>query len=152
MSIIDSDYHSWAMLVVCCRALGDQEGVMAGARKMVSESAKALKEDPSNGAALGIHAGGHAILGHREQAMDTIHRAMLINPENINMRYNFACVLSGYLNEHDAALELLGPVLEEAGPWAVNSAALDPDLAGLHGDSRFIEMLAKARERVGLEG
>jgi len=152
VSIIESDYHSWAMFVVCCRALNDRDGVMAGARMMVSESAKALKEDPSNGAALGIHAGGHAILGNRDKAMETIKRALLINPENVNMRYNFACVLSGYLNEQDAALDLLGPVFEQAGEWLVKSAAIDPDLSGLHGDPRFTAMLAKARERCGEEG
>ena len=147
VSIIDSDYHSWTMFVVCCRALNDREGVMAGAAKMVSESAKALKEDPSNGAALGIQAGGHAILGNRDKAMETIRRALLINPENVNMRYNFACVLSGYLDEQDAALKLLEPVLEEAGEWLVKSASIDPDLSGLHGDPRFIALLSKAEER-----
>jgi len=147
VAIIDSDYHSWTMFVVCCRALNDQDGVMAGARMMVSQSAKALQEDPSNGAALGINAGGNAILGNRDKAMETIRRAMLINPENVNMRYNFACVLSGYLNDHDSALELLGPVLEEAGEWLVKSASIDPDLTALQGDPRFIALLAKARER-----
>ena len=32
---------------------------------MVSEAEKAVQQDPSNGAALGILAGGHALLGGR---------------------------------------------------------------------------------------
>ncbi len=151
VSLIESDYHSWAMLVMCYQAQGDREGVLRGAQRMLSESAKVLAEDPSNGAALGIHAGGHAILGHREQALETIDRALLIDPDNLNMRYNFACVLAVYLGEVDAALDLLEPALEQANLTLVNAAAVDPDLDPLRGNRRFEEMVAGSRKRLGLE-
>ena len=150
VAIIESDYHSWAMLVMCYQALGNRDGLLHGAKMMVSQSAKALAEDPSNGAALGIHAGGHAILGHRDKAMETIERALLINPENFNMRYNFACVLSAYLHERDASLDLLEPVFAASGPWLVKSAAIDPDMEFVRDDPRFQKMLAAAQQRLGL--
>jgi adenylate cyclase len=150
VSLIESDYHSWAILVVCRQAEGDEEGVRRCAQMMLSQSEKVLTEDPSNGAALGICAGGHAILGHREQAMETIERALLIDPENFKMRYNFACVLANYLHETDAALDLLETALANAQLTLTNAAAVDPDLDSLRGNPRFDKMLAAAQERLGI--
>ena len=38
---------------------------------------------------------------------------MLLDPDNVNMRYNFACTLVLDLHEHDAALDLLEPLFEK---------------------------------------
>jgi len=35
-------------------------------------------------------------------------RALLIEPDNANMRYNFACTLASQLNDPDGAIEILG--------------------------------------------
>ena len=151
VSLDQSDFHSWALLVMCYQALGNREGVLRGARMMHSQSEKVLSEDPSNGAALGICAGGHAILGNREQAMETIERALLIDPDNLNMRYNFACVLTAYLQEFDSALDLLEPVLETSNLGLVNATVVDPDLDLLRGIARFDNLLAAARNRLGIK-
>ena len=151
VALSETDYHSWAMVVTCYHAVGNRKAAEAGAKMMVSQSEKVLAEDPSNGAALGICAGGHAILGHREQAMETIERALLIDPDNLNMRYNFACVLAGYLLEIDAALDLLEPVLAEVKLSTVKNVAVDPDLDPLRSHPRFQKMLAAAQERLGIE-
>ena len=151
VALSETDYHSWAMVVMCYHAVGNRDAAEAGAKMMVSQSEKVLAEDPSNGAALGICAGGHAILGHREQAMETIERALLIDPDNLNMRYNFACVLAGYLLEIDAALDLLEPVLAEVKLSTVKNVAVDPDLDPLRGHPRFQKMLAAAQARLGLD-
>ena len=147
VSLIESDFHSWAMLVMCYQAQGNREGVLRGAQMMRSQAERVLAEDPSNGAALGICAGGHAILGNRELAMETIERALLIDPDNDNMRYNFACVLSAYLSEFDAALDLLEPVFARATLNLVNTAKTDPDLDPLRGNPRFEQMFAEAAQR-----
>jgi adenylate cyclase len=148
VSLIESDYHSWAVLVTYYRAQGNNEGVLRGAEMMLSQSQKVLAEDPSNGAALGISAGGHAILGHRDEAMETIQRALLIDPDNLNMRYNFACILSAYLAEVETALDLLEPVLAGAGATLVKAAAVDPDLDPLRENRRFRKMLVDANKRL----
>jgi len=151
VELIETDFHSWAMLVSCYQALGNHEGVIRGAEMMYSQSEKVLAEDPSNGAALGICAGGHAIAGNRERAMETIERALLIDPDNLRMRYNFGCILSGYLKERDAALDLLEPVLAQAGPTLTRNAAIDSDLDFLRGDPRFDNALAAALKRLRLD-
>ena len=151
VDLIETDFHSWAMLAMCYQALGDREGVLRAAEMMHSQSDKVLAEDPSNGAALGISAGGHAIVGNRDRAMETIERALLIDPDNLTMRYNFGCVLSAYLHERDASLNLLEPVFAQANPTLVKTALVDPDLDFLRGDPRFEQALADANKRLGIE-
>jgi len=139
------------MLVTCYQAQGDAANVRRGAAKMVSESQKALQQDPSNGAALGVLAGGYAILGERERAREWIDRALLIDPDNIRMKYNFACVLAAYVGDTEEALQMLGRVLATASEGLVRATETDPDLDPLREDPRFQEMIAAALQRHGIE-
>ncbi|MFL6736885.1 MAG: TIR domain-containing protein [Sphingomonas sp.] len=149
--VMESDFHAWAMLSTCYRAIGDLRKLRYAASKMVSESEKAIQNDPSNGAALGIIAGGHALLGDEERTREWIARALLIDPENLNMRYNFACVLAGHLGDKEGALSMLQGTLPIAGAFQVKVAATDTDLDILRDDPRFQKLLADANKRLGIE-
>jgi len=72
----------------------------------------------------------------------------LIDPDNLVMRYNFACDLTAALDDPAAALDMLGPVLERDSGNLVKGALTDPDLVGLRGDPRFQAMLAAAQARL----
>ena len=146
---LESDFHAWAVLATCYQALGNVEGVQRAARMMVSESQKALAEDPSNGAALGIAAGGLAIGGEHERAREWIDRAMLLDPDNDNMRYNFACILACYMHDHEAAFSLLATTLMRS-RMHLNRAESDTDFDCLRGDPRFIDLMNRARCRFGI--
>jgi len=78
-------------------------------------------------------------------------RALLIDPENWNMRYNFACVLIIHLNEIDAALDMLGTGLEKATISRLNHVKADPDFAAVRDDPRFKAMIAGAEARIAAE-
>jgi adenylate cyclase len=117
---------------------------------MVSEAEKALKHDPSNGAALGIIAGGHAILGETGLAREWIDRAMLIDPDNLNMRYNFACVLAAYVGDKDEALRLLDRTLAASGEMQLREVDSDSDLDCLRDDPRFRRIVERERKRHGI--
>jgi adenylate cyclase len=148
--IQDSDFHGWGMLAVCYHAAGDEKKVRNAGKMMVSEAQRAVQQDPSNGAALGILAGGYALLGEREKAHEWIQRALLIDPDNVNMRYNFACILAGYLRDTEAALSLLQSTLSMAGQDQIRIAEADPDLDPIRDDPRFQKLLAGAKDRLGM--
>jgi adenylate cyclase len=95
--------------------------------------------------------GGSALaaLGEADRAKDWMRRALLIDPDNLGMRYNFACVLAALLGDREAALAMLGPALERnSGINLVAFAQTDPDLAGLRDDPRFQAMIAAAEARL----
>ena len=94
----------------------------------MSEAQRAVQQDPSNGAALGILAGGYALQGEKEKTREWIDRALLIDPDNLNMRYNFACVLAGHLGDKDAAIKMLQSALAVAGEYQVRIAETDTGL------------------------
>jgi adenylate cyclase len=150
VSIFETDFHAWGMLASCYQALGDEEGVRRAAMNMVSQSERVLAEDPSNAAALAMGAGGLAIQGERQRTNDWIERALLLDPDNMNMRYNFACVAALHLEDFDAALDLLELVMEGITPSLFRNVLIDPDLDGLRDEPRFRAMMERSAERLGL--
>jgi adenylate cyclase len=107
-----------------------------------------LAHDPNNGSAMGHGSDALAVLGQRERAKDWMGRALLIEPENMAMRYNFVCALANHLNDKEAALEMLGPAFEKMGTGLVNHAKVDPDFDVIRDDPRFQAMLAAAEARL----
>jgi adenylate cyclase len=124
------------LLSTCYQARGERTKPQ-GAKMMVSEGQRAVQQDPSNGAALGILAGGYAVLGEEERTREWIDRALLIDPDNLNMRYNFSCVLAGHLKDAEGALKMLESVLTRAGAYQVRIAETDPDFDFIRDDRRF---------------
>jgi adenylate cyclase len=148
--LMESDFHAWAMLSTCYKALGETAKLREVAKRMISESQLAVQQDPSNGAALGILAGGYALLGEKEKTREWIDRAILIDPDNVNMRYNFACVLA-IMDDREAALRMLQSALSHAGAYQVRIAETDTDFDKIRDDPRFQKMLADAKKRLGIE-
>jgi adenylate cyclase len=148
--LVESDFHAWAMLATCYLALGETAKLREAAEMMVSEAHRAVQQDPSNGAALGILAGGYAIVGEEEKTREWIDRALLVDPDNINMRYNFACVLAGHLGDRAGAVKMLEGTFAAGGERYVRVAETDPDLDSLREDPRFQRMLSDAKKRLGI--
>ena len=151
VSILESDFHSWGMLITCYRAQGDVPRAHDAATMMVNGAEKVLAQDPSNAAALGLVATGLAILGQRQRAREWIDRALLIDPDNLNIRYNFACALANELQEIDFALGLIEETLAKTSGFIVRVVESDPDMDVLRDDPRFQKALADAKARLGAE-
>jgi hypothetical protein len=60
-------------------------------------------------------------------------------------------VLIIFLQELEAALDLLAPVFEKATVGILNYAKVDPDLTALHDHPRFQAMVAAAEARIAAE-
>jgi adenylate cyclase len=151
MSLMDTDLNSCAMLDSCYSAVGNSEANRRVAQITLSRCEKALAQDPSNGTAMAYGANALAIMGEAERAKDWISRALLIDPDDMNARYNFACTLVTHLKDFDAPLELLGPVFETLATGFLNHAKADPDLDPLRDDPRFKSMVAAAESRLAAE-
>jgi len=147
-SLMDADFNSPGMLISCYTAKGDIAGVRRAAQLSLTRAEKALAQDQSNGAAMGFGVGALAALGEVERAKEWMTRALLIDPDNMNMRYNFACAASIDLKEPELALELIGPFLAATTIDFLNHAKGDPDLEPLRTDPRFKAMIAAAEARL----
>ena len=68
---------------------------------------KVIVAEPDHGLAIGWGVSALVALGEVERAKEWTERAMLLDPDNINLRYNLGCNMVS-LGEFDMAIELLG--------------------------------------------
>jgi adenylate cyclase len=148
LSLVETDVSSANMLMTCCAAIGDAEAARRAAQVTLQRAQKTLAQDPSNGAAMGFCCYALALLGQPEGAKSWMNRALLIDPDNMNMRYNFACALSAQLHDADGAIELLDKLFDKISIGLLNHAKADPDLDPLRDDPRFKAMIAAAEGRL----
>jgi hypothetical protein len=66
----------------------------------------------------------------------------------VNRRYNFACCLVKYLNDPDAALDVLEPAMASMARAYIDYARTDPDFDPVRRHPRFQAMLAQADARL----
>jgi adenylate cyclase len=151
-ALMETDVSSPNMLICCYTALGDREALRRAAQVTLARAQKTLERDPSNGAAMAFCFTALATLGQAESAKGWMSRALLIEPDNANMRYNFACALASQLHDKDAAIELLGPLFERIAIGLLNHAKADPDLDSLRDDPRFVAMMSAAEARLAAAG
>src|SRR5438067_6085206 len=126
-SLMETDYLSAGILVSCYQAAGDAEGVRRAAQRALARAEKIVALEPDNGSAMGYAVGALAALGEVERAKEWAERALLLDPDNLNLHYNLACTLVVQLHEFEAALDLLEPGFEKLRIEAVNWAKTDPD-------------------------
>jgi adenylate cyclase len=147
-TLMETDYMSAGMLVSCYKAIGDQEGALRAARRSLARAERIIAHDPVNGSAMSFAVSALAALGETERAKEWAARATLLDPDNVNMRYNFACMLVLDLHDHDGALDLLDPLFQVAGIDAVKWSKSDVDLDAIRDHPRFKAMVAAAEARL----
>jgi adenylate cyclase len=150
-SLMDSDWHNPLMLVTCFHAIGEEEQMRKAARLVIERAEKAIANNPANGTALTSGAHSLAVLGEKDRAREWINRALLLDPENRNMRYNAACAMALQFGEADEAVKTLERFFQTvtSATW-IRHVEADPDLDSIRADPRFKEMLASAKQRLGI--
>jgi len=149
--LAETDFHSRGMLSALYLARGDLERARDCASKMIGHVEAALARDPDNGAALAYGALSFAAVGDLERSREWIDRALLLDPDNMYMRYNLAWPVLAFFGDPERALELLEPALNQAGKTLISLASADRNLDPLRADPRFQQMLARAQERLGMK-
>ncbi|HET7161342.1 MAG TPA: hypothetical protein VFI32_01535 [Rhodanobacteraceae bacterium] len=151
VALMDSDVNSAMMLVSTYRALGDVADMRRAAEVALKRADNFLTHDQSNSGVIAYSANALGALGEGDRAKARMNRAMLMDPDNWNMRYNFACALMAYLGDKDAALEILDWLLERATQPLLDYVKTDPDFDPLHEDPRYQAMVAAAEARLAAE-
>jgi adenylate cyclase len=149
-ALVTTDYYNPAMLMTCKVAIGDLEGAKSGARLALERAEKSLAHEPTNGSAIANGAFALALLGEPDRAREWIERGLLLDPDNLSMRYNLACTLTVALQDDEAALEVIRPYFEKVNTASqIKHTEADPDFTRIRDTPRFQEMLAGAKRRLG---
>jgi adenylate cyclase len=118
------------------------------ARLAAERAEKAVAIEPDNGSAMAFLVISLAVLGEKERMKEWVERAVLLDPDNLNMRYNLACTLIAVAHEDDAGLDMLEFVLKGCLADVVNWVHGDADLDPVRDNPRFKAMLAAAEGRI----
>ena len=150
-SLMQSDWHNPMMLTTCYQSVGDEEGLLRCARLAVERAEMAVAKDPTNAQALAGGSTALALIGEEQRARDWIERALLVDPDNIVMRYNLACTLAARLEDRGRAIDVMEPYFERAASATmIRHLDADPDMDPIRDVPRFKEMLAAAKQRLGI--
>jgi len=147
-ALAEGDFHSRGMLSALYLATGEVDRARECAAKVIEQVEAALNRDPDNGAALAFGALSFAAVGQLERAREWIDRALLLDPDNMYMRYNLAWPVLSFFDDKEGALDLLEPALAKAGNTLISLAEADRNLDPLRDDPRFQKMLSDARQRL----
>jgi adenylate cyclase len=150
-SLMEADLNSPSMLISAYKALGDSVRMRRSAELTLKRADAILAHDQNNSAVASYSGYALAAIGEIERAKARMERALLIDPHNFNMRYNFACALSVYTKDKGAALDMLGPALETLTDAFLPYVKADPDLELLREEPRYKSMLAAAEARLAAE-
>jgi adenylate cyclase len=150
-SLMETDWHNPLMLITCYTSSNDQIELRKAAKMTLERAERAVAKEATNGQALAAGANALMFLGDLERGRDWSRRALLLDPDNLIMSYNLACALTQAGAANGEALDALQPFLEGV-KTAQNIRHLeaDPDLNGLRDEPRYKEMLASAKQRLGM--
>ena len=147
----DTDWQNAGMLITSYLGTGDEARMLEAAQMVRERVQRAVNMDPTNGTALAMGAYALAMLGEKDRSREWMRRALLLDPENLAMRYNAACCLLRQIGDTDEALKTLESFFQKvtSTTWIWHAEA-DPDLEPIRDDARFRAMLAASKERLAM--
>ena len=150
-SLNDTDWHNPVMLITCYHGIGDEAQTLKAAATVRERVQRAVNADPTNGTALASGAYALAMLGEVDRSREWMRRALLLDPDNLVMKYNAACTFLAQLNDPEEALNTIRPFFQTvtSTTWIWHAEA-DPDFEPIRNDPRFKEMIANAKQRLGM--
>ncbi|MBL8551473.1 MAG: adenylate/guanylate cyclase domain-containing protein [Hyphomonadaceae bacterium] len=145
---IETEFYCSGMVLQCYETKGDEAGAECAARRLLERVEKIIAAEPDHGTAMGFGASALATLNEPERARDWTERALLLDPDNTNLRYNLMCGMIR-LGETETALGLLKDVLESAAHSTLHWIERDSDLDPIRDHPRFKELVAARKTAIG---
>ncbi|MCC5861606.1 MAG: tetratricopeptide repeat protein [Gammaproteobacteria bacterium] len=142
--VMPHEYQATLLAAQAYAQLDDEVQARAWTREGVARVSRHHQAFPDDGRALSMGAAAFLRLGECAAARDWINRALALDPEDIAVHYNAAC-LYARLGDVDTALACLERLeLREM----VNRGWVeqDPDLTALRGHPRFEALLTALRD------
>src|SRR5438045_9239655 len=124
------DYQALCLLIQIYRSLGRDRDSKSTARKAIERAESELTLNPENPRAAYLGANALDTPGEKDRAREWAARALAIDPDDVLIQYNVACVYSRR-GDLDQAFDLLERLLPNAGyelkhGWIKHDSDLDP--------------------------
>jgi adenylate cyclase len=134
------DYQTLCLLGSIYKALGREEDSRRAAKEGLKRAERQLALEPANPRPAYLGASCLLTIGDRERAHDWTVRALAIDPDDILVQYNVACIYSR-LGKTEDAIELLEGSLPRTGHEWARWIRHDSDLDPLRNDPRFQHLI-----------
>ncbi len=135
------DYQAAYFVEIMHSALGHTDEHAAALKRTLEVTEKHLELNPDDARALYLGAGTLATMGNAAKAEAWTRRAIAIDPTDVGVLYNVACVYT-QLGKHDDALQCLEQAVGNGFGYR-KWMEQDPDLDPLRDDSRFQALLER---------
>lgn len=122
-------------------ALNRHESAMAAYARALQIAERHMEFNPDDPRAATMRAVSLCRVGRSDEGKRWAERALAIDPEDAGVRYNVACLFA-LEGDTERAFDCLGDAIR-AGFGNHDWIAHDPDLASLHDDPRFVELLSQ---------
>jgi adenylate cyclase len=139
------DYRSPLHLQNLLRSLGRHEDGVKYGRIGIERAEQVLRAHPESSDPAQLGACGLAGLGEYDRAREWMARALAIDPDDNQARYNAACVCS-LVGDADRAIEILESYLKSAGRDMKLWFESDSDLDAIRTHPRYTRLLELIRQ------
>ncbi len=140
-----NDYNVYIPFVNSLEAIGQKDRARVLRQREVLALEQQLQQVPEDVRARILLAADYASLGREVEAVSELQKALALRPKDSNILYNAACTY-GVMGNKTEAMNLLKKA-EACGYLSFEWAARDPDLACLHDDPEFKQLIEKADRR-----
>ena len=146
---MESEFTAATFISQCYKAKGDAERTRGAARRTLDRIEKIVAAEPAHSRAIGMGVAMLAALNEKERAKEWATRALLVDPDNVNLQYNLACSMAG-LGDLDATLEILAAIganTEFFSRGMLSWMESDPDFDSVRAEPRFQAVVEEIRAR-----
>ncbi len=145
IEVSGDDYNVYVPFMLASERLGKTEGAARIQQQFIQALERQLELVPEDVRARVLLSGRHAAAGRKPEAIRELEIAITLRPKDANILYNASCVYA-QLQMKAEALDLLKKAKDVGFP-SFDWAARDPDLACLHNDPEFQQILQEVRQK-----